>query len=422
MSELQTMQQDGKHNQIGQPIDQLTASIDTLDAPDRAGLPDEPARPPAPPAKSGAAPCRNGTALDDDSAVLGLVGAITDAYLLVNRRGRILDANMPALELFGWQRSELIGAPIEVLVPKRFHSMHIKEFGRYFDEQNPRAMCGAAVTGVTRAGEEIQASVTLHSLGDGARRFVLAIVRPANVGRRDSNLLQRRFAEVCSLRLIDAAIVRGADLHLVLSLILEQIAARCGILAATVWTWDNPGDLPAPAMVWGLQQILRGEDQLDDRARWVAEAVQCGGAGADSARSRCLTASMRTLSDSNVCCLAPISAHGCAVGAIETAWPRAAEPDEASLRFVEELGHRAALCIARSTELNGLRRSTSELRQTLDDAVAFICSTLQVSLQEAERLVGAARASRPHLLKDRDGLRVERKEAMDGTEPDGRTE
>ncbi|MGH8090002.1 MAG: PAS domain S-box protein, partial [Rudaea sp.] len=55
--------------------------------------------------------------------------AVPDAMILVDRDGRIVSVNTQAEQLFGYDRQELVGAPIERLMPehvRRMHEAHLK--------------------------------------------------------------------------------------------------------------------------------------------------------------------------------------------------------------------------------------------------------------------------------------------------------
>lgn len=47
-----------------------------------------------------------------------------DAFILTDPQGLIVQINARAEELFGFSREELIGSPVEKLVPPRLHSRH----------------------------------------------------------------------------------------------------------------------------------------------------------------------------------------------------------------------------------------------------------------------------------------------------------
>jgi PAS domain S-box-containing protein len=54
-----------------------------------------------------------------------LVEAAPDAMVIVDESGRIVLVNGQLEELFGYQRSELEGRPVEILMPDRFVGMHV---------------------------------------------------------------------------------------------------------------------------------------------------------------------------------------------------------------------------------------------------------------------------------------------------------
>ncbi|MDE3109696.1 MAG: PAS domain S-box protein, partial [Acidobacteriota bacterium] len=56
----------------------------------------------------------------------GLLRFSPDAVIVTDRRGKILQANEQTERLFGYNRDELVGQPVEILVPDRFRSTHAK--------------------------------------------------------------------------------------------------------------------------------------------------------------------------------------------------------------------------------------------------------------------------------------------------------
>src|ERR1700722_4369287 len=53
-----------------------------------------------------------------------VVEATPNAIVLANAQGRILLVNAGAEKLFGYSREELIGQPVEMLLPERFRAAH----------------------------------------------------------------------------------------------------------------------------------------------------------------------------------------------------------------------------------------------------------------------------------------------------------
>ena len=94
-----------------------------------------------------------------------LLGAATDAIVIIDGDGHIVLAN-PALEaLFGYAPGELLGAPIEVLLPARYQHSHKAQRRDYFAQPRGRAMGGAAaLAGLHRDGREFAVEVSLSPL------------------------------------------------------------------------------------------------------------------------------------------------------------------------------------------------------------------------------------------------------------------
>src|SRR3954452_16484720 len=92
--------------------------------------------------------CRNadrafgGRAMSESGDVrfLGLLEAAPDAILGVDPDGRIAFANAQAVSLFGYEREELIGAPVEMLVPERSRAAHPQLRTGYLADPRPRPM------------------------------------------------------------------------------------------------------------------------------------------------------------------------------------------------------------------------------------------------------------------------------------------
>ena len=56
-----------------------------------------------------------------------LLESAPDAIVIVDERGRIVFVNTQAEQLFGYQRSELIGHALETLIPERHRGRHVAD-------------------------------------------------------------------------------------------------------------------------------------------------------------------------------------------------------------------------------------------------------------------------------------------------------
>jgi len=78
----------------------------------------------------------------DRFAYTGLLDAIPDAIIIVDRAGRIVEFNAHARMMFGYARAEMVGQAVERLLPDRYRDGHIENRGRYARSPHVRPMGG----------------------------------------------------------------------------------------------------------------------------------------------------------------------------------------------------------------------------------------------------------------------------------------
>jgi two-component system, sensor histidine kinase len=114
-----------------------------------------------------------------------------DALLVVDQLGRIQFSNETSSVVFGYSAEELIGQPIKLLIPERFHARHGSHLSRYLIDPVNREM-GARIRDLfaRRAdGTEFPAGIRLSPFLDGSRTLVAAAVRDMTEQRMISDAL-----------------------------------------------------------------------------------------------------------------------------------------------------------------------------------------------------------------------------------------
>jgi len=204
-----------------------------------------------------------------DDVIWGLVDAAPDGLVMVDEQGLIVLVNRQAEEAFGYERGELLGKPIETLVPPALRSTHIDDRTGYRDDPRVRAMgSGLDLHGYRKGGSEIPVEISLSPLRTGDRLRVIAAVR--DITGRKAAETRLRHAEAELHTLADRERI-ARDLH---DTVIQRLFAAGLALQATA---TRVGDADVG------RRIENVVDQLDETIRELRYAIfglEARGAGA----------------------------------------------------------------------------------------------------------------------------------------------
>jgi PAS domain S-box-containing protein len=115
-----------------------------------------------------------------------------DATLVIDEGGRIVLANTQAERLFGRPREELLGIPVEELVPERFRAVHVRHREHYHGSGAARMMgAGPALLALRADGAEIPVEIALGPIEGTVPRLYMASVRDISGLARTRQAAQR---------------------------------------------------------------------------------------------------------------------------------------------------------------------------------------------------------------------------------------
>ena len=122
----------------------------------------------------------------------GLLEAAPDATVGVTPDGTIALVNAQAERLFGYRREELVGKPVEVLVPDGVRDRHPQHRTRYLSGPEHRPMgAGMELTARREDGSEFPCEISLSAIDTEDGILVSAAVRDVTERRRAAEARNR---------------------------------------------------------------------------------------------------------------------------------------------------------------------------------------------------------------------------------------
>jgi PAS domain S-box-containing protein len=132
-----------------------------------------------------------------DAALLpGVLASAPDAIVVVDAAGCVRYANQQLTVLFGYATHEVVGQPIEILLPERLQQRHVGHRQGFHRSERVRPMgVGQELLARRNDGTEFPVEISLSPIGAGEQRYVAAVIRDATERRDAEHELRQARAE-----------------------------------------------------------------------------------------------------------------------------------------------------------------------------------------------------------------------------------
>ncbi|UOG35835.1 PAS domain S-box protein [Leptospira noguchii] len=144
-----------------------------------------------------------------------VVESAPNAMVLVNSEGTISLVNTQTEKLFGYEREELIGVKLEILLPERFREVHPDRRNQFFKTPTVRSMgAGRDLFARKKNGSEVQVEIGLNPIDTDEGLMVLAsIIDITERKNQESTLIRKNELEVKNKELEQFAFLASHDLQ-----------------------------------------------------------------------------------------------------------------------------------------------------------------------------------------------------------------
>lgn len=149
-----------------------------------------------------------------ESKFVGLLESAPDAMVIAGNDGRIQMVNAQTERIFGYERNEIIGKEVEILIPERFHNKHTGHRLGYVEHPKVRRMgVGMELFGRRRDGSEFPVEISLSPMKLAGEEGILVISAIRDITKQKETEAEiRKLNETLELLIVE----RTSELELAL--------------------------------------------------------------------------------------------------------------------------------------------------------------------------------------------------------------
>ena len=174
----------------------------------------------------------------------GLLESMPDAMMVVDRDERIHLVSAQTEQLFGYDRQELLGQLVEVLIPIRFRPRHSGHRAGYFTHAMPRPTGqGLELYGLRKDGSEFPIDISLSQIQTEEGPLVTIAIRDITERRRTERRQAAQYA-------VTQVLAESPTLQEASAKILQVLCESLGWDMGAIWRVDPDANLLRCLEIW----------------------------------------------------------------------------------------------------------------------------------------------------------------------------
>jgi len=127
----------------------------------------------------------------------GIMASSLDAIICIDANGRVFECNEPAFEIFGWERSEMLGQDIsETIIPEKYRAAHKAGMEKFLATgESPVLGQRLELEAINRQGKIFPIEISIALINSGKEALFAAYIRDLSVTKAlevEQKLAQKR--------------------------------------------------------------------------------------------------------------------------------------------------------------------------------------------------------------------------------------